>query len=93
MSITNNWHCDLCDARWNNQIFPPSDLIGVKKEFGRPLSLGDPTGEHTYKHLCRNCLTMIVENMRRICSINYDFKNISTYFTQDEISKREPEAT
>lgn len=75
MSITRNFHCDMCDSHWDHQTYgAPDELVGVTGDYGMTLVSAD--SPKAYKHVCKKCLCKVAEQVRELSSISYDFSKI-----------------
>lgn len=77
MSNTQNWHCDMCEAKWMQQTFIPKDLLGFNDK--RQLEQGGKT----YKHICKTCAVAVAESVRELATAEYDFGKLNGYYTQE----------
>lgn len=81
MSITNNWHCDMCGSHWDHQKFIPSELLGFTAE--RKLA----QDQNCYKHICKKCVIAISDAARACEKETYDFDKLNDYYTQERFNE------
>ncbi len=87
MSISNNWHCDICEKFWSRQQFAPAALLGITLEGG--FKLGEPSTKGGAKHICKECAIGIAEGVAKASSQTHDFKKLTTYYSQEDFNDRQ----
>ena len=75
MSVTRNWHCDICGRHWNETMWPPAELVGISTMMSMKLVTGD--SPEANKHACKKCLKKIAEQVRDLSTTDYDFSKLT----------------